>query len=490
MKIRRDMTLRIGHKLFIAILATNVALAGGIVALGDWSFSQSFRDYLDRATAEQLTPLISALSDEYRARGDWEWARDRNDPTWPLLLRRTLRETRRPGLTRMLDRQPPDFRRPPPDDERAPPRPAAAMGVDMRLFLADGERRLVLGNPARQADVYWTPVKIDDAIVGYLGFARRAQITDALDRVFRDRLRAHFAWITAGMIAVSMLMAMLLARRLVRPLHELRAGAHALASGDYSPSLTVRSDDELGGLARDFNALAATLAKNLKARQQWVTDISHELRTPVAVLQSEIEALRDGVRPFSQKEVESLLQEIHRLSRLVNDLHELSLSDAGALSYRKQNIDVLAIIRDTLDHRRIELGAKSISVDVRPEQGAAMLHADRQRLEQLFANLLTNSLSYTDAGGRIEIEIVTMRDRMRILWSDSAPGVRDQDLPRLFDRLYRVDASRNRHSGGAGLGLAIVRNIVEAHDGQVRARHSTFGGLAIDIEWPIGGKRQ
>lgn len=483
------MTLKISHKLLIAILATNVLLAAGFYVLGDLSFSRSFRDYLDRTVAERLAPLAAALGDEYRQRGNWDWVRDRDDPAWPQLLRRTLRE----GAMRDREPGPPGFRRPPPGDferrpppgdfDRRPPPQHEMLGMNPRLFLADSHQRLVLGDPAKQNDVYWIPVPLDGATVGYLGFTRRAKITDDLDRLFRDRLRASLGWIAAGMTVIAALAAFLLARRLVRPILELRGATHALASGNYTVSLTPRGGDEIGDLARDFNALATTLGKNLKARQQWVADISHELRTPVAILQGEIEALRDGVRPWSPKAVESLFQETRRLARLVSDLHELSLSDLGALSYQKRDVDLLAIIHDVIEHQRDALRAKSLSVQLRPEQGVAMLRADAERMQQLFTNLLNNSIFYTDAGGRIEIDVGVERHRLRIVWADSAPGVQNGDLPRLFDRLYRAEASRNRNSGGSGLGLAIVKNIVEAHRGTIRARHSPLGGLAFDIEF-------
>jgi len=490
------MMLKIGHKLLLAILATNVLLAAGFYVLGDWNFSRSFRDYLDHADAERLAPLATALGEKFRQRGNWEWVLDRDDPAWPQLLRRYLRagmmrESSPPGFRRSPHddpggRSPPgDFeRRPPPEDfDRPPPARRDALSFDPRLFLADRNHRLVRGDPSKQNEVYWIPVTLDGGAVGYVGFTRRTQITDDLDRLFRDRLRANLGWIAAGMTLIAALVAFLLARRLVRPIHELRGAARALASGDFTVSLAPQSHDELGELAHDVNSLATTLASNLKARQQWVADISHELRTPVAILQGEIEALRDGVRPWSPKALESLFQETRRLARLVNDLHELSLSDLGALSYQKQDVDLLAILHEVIEQQHSALAAKSLTVQLRPEQGTVKLHADAQRMNQLFSNLLNNSIFYTDAGGRIEIAVETSRDKVHITWSDSAPGVQSNDLPHLFDRLFRAEASRNRNSGGSGLGLAIVKNIIEAHRGTVRARHSPLGGLAFDIEF-------
>lgn len=479
------MSLKIGHKLLIAILATNVLLAGGLFVLGDWSIGRSFRDYLDRSDAQRLQPLVAALAEEYRQRGDWQWVRDRGDTTWPHLLRRYLQE---PPPPRERLPGPRALHQPPADAPPPPARPhGGAFPIDPPLFLADAGHQLILGNPALERQVYWLTITLDEATVGYLGFTRRNQITSDIDRLFRERMRSNLGWVAAGMLLIAMLIALGLARRLVRPIHALRNGANKLASGDYSVALTPQSRDELGELALDFNVLATTLEKNLKARQQWVADISHELRTPVAILQGEIEALRDGVRPWSPRAVESLYQETRRLSLLIHDLHELSLCDLGALSYRMDEVDLLEIIQEVIDHHHGVLEKKSLTAVVRSGLRVVRLHGDAGRLSQLFANLLNNSIFYTDAGGHIEIEVTAGRDKVEVTWSDSTPGVSDSDLPLLFDRLYRAEASRNRNSGGSGLGLAIARNIIEAHHGSVQAHHSPLGGLSLDIQFNTAG---
>ncbi|HEY6009101.1 MAG TPA: ATP-binding protein, partial [Geobacteraceae bacterium] len=246
--------------------------------------------------------------------------------------------------------------------------------------------------------------------------------------------------------------------------------------------------DELGRLAEDFNSLAMTLEQNEKARRQWVADISHELRTPLAVLRGEIEALQDGVRQANPETIHSLHGEVLRLGRLVDDLYQLSLSDVGALTYRKEELDLTELLDEALAAFGPEFTQKGITLTAHiPRDGRAVVFGDPARLHQLFANLLDNALKYTDSGGELIIRLVCDEARARLDFQDTAPGVSPYDLERLFDRLYRVEASRNRAAGGAGLGLAICRNIVEAHAGTITAQPSPLGGVRIILTLPLQG---
>ncbi len=237
-------------------------------------------------------------------------------------------------------------------------------------------------------------------------------------------------------------------------------------------------------LAQDFNTLAVTLNKNLKARQQWIADISHELRTPVAILQGEIEAMIDGIRNVEPGATNSLHQEILRLSRLIDDLHELSLSDLGALSYERQDVDIVEVIRSILDQQQLVFEAQQISCSMTSSEPVIQVSADPKRLDQLFSNLVNNTRYYTQSPGKLDINISLHHHRVRISWADSSPGVNDDELSRLFERLYRVDASRNRNDGGSGLGLAICQNIAEASHGEIKAQHSPTGGISIILTLP------
>lgn len=300
-------------------------------------------------------------------------------------------------------------------------------------------------------------------------------------------------WIALITLLVSAALAIPFAALLLRPIAQLETAFHRLASGDLAQDgeqdrLVVRGNDELADLARDFNVLADTLQRNQQARQRWIVDIAHELRTPIAVLKAEIEALLDGVRQPDPDTLASLFQEIQRLGGLVNDLHDLSLGDAGTLTYQPAELDLLGVLGTVHGHFDLELARKHLDWALKAPASPVIIRGDQNRLVQLFSNLMQNSLRYTDGRadqpGRVQAEVQYTDDGITVLWSDSAPGVPDDALALLFDRLYRVEASRSRASGGSGLGLSIVRGIAEAHRGRVTAAHSPLGGLAVLVYFP------
>jgi two-component system sensor histidine kinase BaeS len=215
-----------------------------------------------------------------------------------------------------------------------------------------------------------------------------------------------------------------------------------------------------------------------------MADISHELRTPLAVLRGELEAIQDGVRRFTPESIPSLQAEVATLTKLVDDLHQLSMSDEGALAYQKTSLDIITLLEVAAGAFRERFASRQLSIQVSlPEQ--AMIFGDRDRLMQLFNNLLENSLRYTDSGGSLHITARRSGRMLVIDFADSAPGVSDEQLARLCERFYRAEGSRNRASGGSGLGLAICLNIVAAHGGTLRADHSPFGGVSIKVELPL-----
>jgi two-component system sensor histidine kinase BaeS len=271
----------------------------------------------------------------------------------------------------------------------------------------------------------------------------------------------------------------------VRPIKAMAAATHDLASGKYSVRVNVTSSNELGQLARDFNAMALTLEKNEKARRQWVADISHELRTPLSVLQGETEGLLEGILNVTPEAIASLHSEVLRLHRLVDDLYQLSLSDLGTLTYRKGDLNLMEVLKASIESYRAEFIRKGITLTEDIAQGLKpIVFADSERLYQLVGNSLDNSLKYTNAGGKLIVRLSCDNDQVAIDFEDSAPGVPEGELDRLFDRLYRVEGSRSRASGGAGLGLAICKNIAEAHAGTISAHPSSLGGLLIKVTIP------
>ena len=383
-----------------------------------------------------------------------------------------------------------------------------------RLMLLDAEGKPIQAQPDLLPGAPRFPLRLEGQRIGELALIPGPYLPESSELQFKESQGQALLLIALAMVLLSALFAFPLAHRLTRPVRAFQDTARRLASGDYAARTASQGNDELGRLGRDLNALAQALEDNEQARRRWVADIAHELRTPLALLQAEIEAAQDGVRPLDARTLAALHADTLRLGRLVEDLHELSMTDLGALSYRKADLDPLDVLESDLDAFRPRFTAAGIGLHLEDQQLPGLplrLHGDGQRLSQLFRNLLRNSLQYTDAGGELRIGLSLASGRAEafgaadpplpsppppggreeawlvIDFQDSAPGVPEEALGHLFERLYRVDASRARHSGGAGLGLAIARNITLAHGGDIAALTSPLGGLWIRLRLPLEG---
>jgi two-component system sensor histidine kinase BaeS len=284
-------------------------------------------------------------------------------------------------------------------------------------------------------------------------------------------------------LAVALGLGFLLARHFSRPLRQLAQTVDTLSDGNYAVRATVTTKDEIGRLGAGVNQLAESLASNRSMRRRWMADIAHELRTPVSVLKGEIEAIQDGLRPADEKTLASLGEEADHLSRLVNDLQTLALSDAGALDFRLEPVDLTELIRQQLQVFDSRLRARGIDV-TSDLPGGLRVNGDAQRLRQLMQNLLENSSRYVSTGGALECKAARSDGRVTLLLDDSGPGLTAEQMTHLFDRFYRADSSRSRAHGGSGLGLSICRNIAEAHQGSIHAEVSPLGGLRIRLTLP------
>lgn len=456
--------IRVGitYRLFLSIFFTASVAVVSMFFVMQWSVNKGFLRYLNNIANENIEVMAGNLQKEYSRHGSWAFFRD--DPL--LWVTRITEDHRKDGSAGGRDKS------------SFPPR--------IPVVILDENGGPLFGSPDGSEKIQYRPIMDDGRTVGYIGHhSPRHFLSPPQLQFLRDQKLALFAAVCIlGLIGL--VFSLPLAQHLVRPIRHMSGAIRELSSGKYSVRVPVTSSDELGTLARSFNNMAFALEKNEKARHQWVADISHELRTPLAILRGEIEALMEGIRPTTPESIASLHAETTRLTRLVEDLHQLTLSDLGALTYRKDNLDPAEAIWEAARAHRPEFLRKGIRFTVNvPEESNRFVFADSERLWQLFANLFDNSLKYTDPGGEIIISLTFNGSDAVIEFEDSAPGVAPADLNKLFDRLYRVDSSRNRTSGGAGLGLSICRNIVEAHEGAITAQRSPLGGLLVRILMPV-----
>jgi two-component system sensor histidine kinase BaeS len=385
---------------------------------------------------------------------------------------------------------PPPTRRPGPEGPQH-----SRPGNSPPTALYDVADNLVVGASIGKDDtlVIRVPFVVDGSTVGVWRSEPRRQITSPLETEFSRRQLT-----TSWLLGISSLMlacgaSLLLARGLLAPVRRMINSVAQLSSGDYSYRMNESRGDELGQLTKDLDRLGSTLEANQSSRKRLLADVSHELRTPLTVLAGEIEALKDGLREFDQTQLDSLDQEVQRLRHLVDDLYELSISDVGGLRYQFATVDLTDYLQSAIDGMGKRAAALGIELALAiPEESATSvgltIAADARRLDQLLRNLLENSLAYTDAPGRVTVTLSRSVATAIITIDDTSPGVNESDCEQLFEPLFRQEASRSRRTGGAGLGLAIRRNIVTAHGGSISASPSALGGLSIHIEIPLSGE--
>ena len=470
----------IARKLFLALLLSSLAILATNAVLTQLSFERGFLAYLSAQEAPALHRLAKALENHYADERDWSTLR--SDPhLWHQMLQAS--GPSEPG--RRFEGGP--LPHPGPERPGRPPPPAGPLGIGGRLGLFDPDGRQFAGLPHTEAPTMSVPVEFDGRTVAVLSIEPAVGLTENIDIQFARGQTRSLVITTLVLLALSLLFAFTISRRLTRPIKALAAGARAMSSGDYDDRIVVDSHDELGSLAKDYNRLAETLARNRIARRQWSADISHELRTPLAILTGELHALEDGVRKFGDPVRESLQIEVNRLTQLVGDLDDLSDSDEGALGYRRVEFDVAELLRDVTNAAAARISDAGLRMRVALPDSPVYLFADPTRIEQLFINLVGNSIRYTEASGQLDVRCDIVDNHVKFTFDDSAPGVPPEALSRLFNRLFRVESSRSRRTGGSGLGLSICKRIVTASDGQIDAANSPIGGLRIVVTLPLTG---
>ncbi|KAA3644068.1 MAG: HAMP domain-containing protein [Chloroflexi bacterium] len=291
-----------------------------------------------------------------------------------------------------------------------------------------------------------------------------------------------WAGIAAGIVAL--VLGSLLFFQITRPLRSLSAAAQSIAKGDLSKRAWIGNHDEVGQVARSFNQMADKLQNYEAERQNMTADIAHELRTPLSVIQGNLEAMLDNVLPASAKELALLHQETILLNRLISDLRTLSLADAGQLNLRKHPVNLAELIDQAIERLQLRVHEKGINLRTDISADLLPVQADPERLSQVLTNLVDNALRYTYDGTQVVIAAGNTTEGIQVSVTDDGPGIPEEELPNLFDRFWRAEKSRNRMTGGSGLGLAIVKQLVTAHGGSVWAENLPGAGIQFNFTVP------
>lgn len=288
--------------------------------------------------------------------------------------------------------------------------------------------------------------------------------------MFVGSIHRYLAWALLGAITLAVVLSYAINRRILKPLTRMTAITEEIAAGEFSARVPVATTDEVGQLARAFNRMAENLEKIERLRRTLMIDVAHELRTPLTNIRGYLEALNDGVLPPAPETLALLQDETLRLVQLVEDVLALARADAAGGRLQPQAVDLKPLIENTLAAFSPAIERKSLTVRIEAHQPAPVIRADADRLARVLRNLTDNAVQYAPPESVVAIHMIPEDDDIRVEYTNTATDILPADLPYLFERFYRGEKSRSRHHGGAGIGLSIVKELVEAHGGSVHAR--------------------
>jgi two-component system sensor histidine kinase BaeS len=484
------MRIRVVHTQALLLLTTVLVAVLAMGALSAWNLRNGFSDFLATRDLERLEQFALLVSENAERAGGID-ALQSSGLDLSELFHQFGRMQGSPALKALQEALPS------PEggglfSPRLRPRPIDSIDAfkdRVAIYGLDGHSMLGRALPQDSRNTVERPVLIGNEVVAIVRMVKLKPVPNVVEVQFLNTQYQSIAAVACVLLLIALVGAFWISGHWVRPLVAVQAATEKIAQGDFDTCMEVTRSDEIGDAMRNINQMAAGLKKLEGARRQWIADMSHELRTPLTVLRGEIDALIDGVIAQTPQAMLSLREEVLKLNALVDDLHLLAMADLKALPCYFEEVDAALLLEGVVQRfflRATQVGL-TLTFIANPE-APLMVRWDAKRIEQLVGNLLDNSLRYTDAPGQV---VVTLRcdDETKVVIEveDTAPGVAADDLPRIFEPLYRADASRGRSTGGSGLGLAICEQIAKAHHGAMRAEPSALGGVLFQLELPRDG---
>jgi signal transduction histidine kinase len=319
----------------------------------------------------------------------------------------------------------------------------------------------------------------------YISQPSSAAVDIASLQILYNAIGRFLLWGGLVAVAIALLITFFLSRRILAPVKALTLASKRLGKGDFSQRVPTKDKGELGELAQTFNSMASDLERAERLRQNMVADVAHELRTPLSNLRGYLEAARDGVIKPDAKTIRSLSEEALLLSRLVDDLQELSLADAGALKLVRQGEDIAGVIDQAVVAMQAQATEKGVSLLTDLPRRLPPGNIDSHRINQVLRNLLENAVAHTAKGGTVTVSARRQEKWVKVSVTDAGEGIPPKELPNIFERFYRVDKSRARTTGGSGLGLTIAKRLVEAHGGKIQAQSKLGKGSRFSFTIPV-----
>jgi signal transduction histidine kinase len=441
-------------KLSLAFALTVLVAVGAVAMLVNAAASQHLSVYVARGMAGRAAAYVPALSEYYQTHQGWSgvqaWLELSNAPRGAGQGRGMMG-----GMSLIL---------------------TDASGTVLYSTASQGQGTRLGKSTLAEAQ----PIVVGGETVGYLASGTGPQ-EDAL------RQDLNRSILSAGALAtlVAVLAGLLLTRTILRPLRRLREAAQEIGAGRLDHRVPVESADEIGALGSVFNDMAAALRRDEQLRQQMMADIAHELRTPVAVMRGQAEALQDGIFPLTVENLAPIHDQTLLLGRLINDLRDLALAEADQLPLDLTEMSLLPLARRVVSAFQPQALAEGLRLEGQWPASLPNVCADAQRIEQVLGNLLSNAIRYTPAGGAVTVRLWTEAGQVLCAVSDTGPGISPTDLPHVFDRFYRVDKARSRAEGGSGLGLSIAHRLAQAHEGALTAQSVLGQGSTFTLRLPV-----
>jgi signal transduction histidine kinase len=463
-------------RLTLSFLVAIAVTAGMVVLLANLITANQFKGLVSQAGQRYARRLAPVFVTYYAEVGGWDGVEE---------LMAYVQDTDRP--------MPPHG----PIPRRVMPHSGMVEPESERLLLVDGDGGVIAdsrtgmpvpGNLTSNLDKGAEIVVYGQQVGTLIVYSGLGQLTAAQEDFLRQ---VNLLMLVAGGVAVLgvLIVGSLQARRIVKPVRALAAAAHRVAGGDLSQRIPVTSDDELGEMAAAFNAMAAELERQHELRHRAMADIAHELRTPLSVLQVQLESIEDDLTDPTPEVIAGLQGDLAYLSHLVEDLRVLTLADAGELHVETEPVEMGGLVRDVVERMQTAAQAQGIVLDTcLPDAGLdeASLHVigDAQRLTQVLLNLLSNALQHTSPGGRVIVGVRQTEGEVHVTVQDTGEGISPDDLPHVFERFYRADRARSRDTGGSGLGLSIAKSLVEAQGGTITVESQVGQGSVFTVSLP------
>jgi len=450
---------RLWVRLTLAFTVVAVLAVGVVAVLLSWQADTQFRQFLGNSRVLAHSGLVPSLADHYQQHGTLVGAQEVLDSVGSF--------TQPMGRGRGPMMRPMSF-----------------------MLLTDVQGQVVYGNPALDAGGAGkgdtVEIVVDGVTVGWLSAAAPGlENLGPLEQGFLNQMRNYMILAAALAAGLGLVLGLVFSRNLTAPLRRLATAARAVAGGDLSQKVEESGSAELVEVAQSFNEMTGALQHAETLRQNLMADVAHELRTPLTVVQGNLQAILDDVYPLQRSEVGKVYDETRLLSRLVDDLRELALAEAGQLQVDLRPTGIGELVENGAAMFRLVAEEKSIDLSVGLADDLPLALADPDRFSQVLGNLISNALRHTPAGGQIDVSAAATDETVRITVSDDGEGIDAEDLPYVFDRFWRADRSRARESGGSGLGLTIARQLMRAQGGAIGVDCTRGQGSTFWLELPV-----